>query len=54
MLSNVPASMWRTQEEGAFLCMYKTVPLDNLYSPEILIPSHTHFVSPLQHRGRKP
>ena len=53
MLNNVPASMWRPQLEGAFPCKYKTVLLDNLYSPEILIPSRTHFVSPLQHRGKK-
>lgn len=53
MLNKVPASTWRIQPEGAFLCKYKILLLDNLYSPEILIPSRTHFVSPLQNRGEK-
>lgn len=54
MLYHVPASMWRTQPEGAFLCKYKTVLLDNLHSSAIWIPSPKHIASPLQHREKKP
>lgn len=53
MLNEVPASTWRTQLEGAFPCKYKILLLDNLCSSEILIPSHTHFASPLQNREKK-
>lgn len=52
MLNNVPANMWKTQLEGAFLCKCKIVLLGNLCSPEISIPSHTHFVSPFQQREK--